>query len=162
MSDLRRWGYILVIATILFTNKTSYAQDGDKWNFSGTGFSRGSGFVIRPELYSGLFATLGYQINPYVQLSGGLGFGLDQYGGMITALGIRTYTSDANWAAMFDYHIGLVSIQGLSLTRHTIIGGASYKDFDFGAGLMYITDGYDSGIGLSITLGYKIRCYKHR
>lgn len=136
------------------------AQDNNKWTFDD--YTRGSGFVIRPELYSGLFATLGYQINPYVQLSGGIGFGLDQYGGMITALGIRTYTSDANWAAMFDYHIGLISIQGLSLTRHTIIGGASYKDFDFGAGLMYITDGYDSGIGLSITLGYNIRCYKHR
>ena len=46
--------------------------------------------------------------------------------------------------------------------RHTIVGGASYKDFDFGAGLLYISDGYSSGIGLSITLGYNIRCYKHR
>ena len=52
--------------------------------FSSGGFTRGSGFVIRPELYSGLFATLGYQINPYVQLSGGFGFGLDAYGGFVT------------------------------------------------------------------------------
>ena len=84
-------------------------------------YTRGSGFVIRPELYSGLFATLGYQINPYVQLSGGVGFGLDQYGGVITAFGIRTYTSEKPWAAMFDYHIGFASIQGLSLIRHTIV-----------------------------------------
>ena len=125
-------------------------------------YTRGSGFVIRPELYSGLFATLGYQINPYVQLSGGVGFGLDQYGGMATTFGIRTYTSEKPWAAMFDYHIGFASIQGLSLIRHTIVGGVSYKNFDIGAGVMYLTDGYVDALGLSITIGYNIRCYKHR
>lgn len=161
MKNYKKWILTLIMSlSSLLCNPIS-AQESGKWDFSSS-FSRGNGFVIRPELYSGLFATFGYQINPYVQLSGGFGFGLDSYGGSITSLGVRTYTSDANWAAMFDYHIGFVSIQGLNLTRHTIIGGASYKDFDFGAGLMYITDGYDSGIGLSITLGYNIRCYKHR
>lgn len=162
MKNIEKCLLLLLILASMLTGGNSYAQDNDKWNFSGSDFSRGTGFVIRPELYSGLFATLGYQINPYVQISGGVGFGLDAYGGFITSLGIRTYTSDANWAAMFDYHIGFISIQGLNLTRHTIIGGASYKDFDFGAGLLYLTDGYDSGIGLSISLGYNIRCYKHR
>lgn len=162
MRNTKKWMFLLLILTSIFASNFSYAQENDKWNFADKGYTRGSGFVIRPELYSGLFATFGYQINPYVQLSGGFGFGLDAYGGFITAIGVRTYTSDANWAAMFDYHIGFISIQGLNLTRHTIVGGASYKDFDFGAGLMYITDGYDSGIGLSITLGYNIRCYKHR
>lgn len=162
MRDTRKWMFLLLILTSIFASNNTFAQDNNKWDFSGKGYTRGSGFVIRPELYSGLFATFGYQINPYVQLSGGFGFGLDAYGGFITAIGVRTYTSDANWAAMFDYHIGVINIQGFNLTRHTIVGGASYKDFDFGAGLMYITNGYDSGIGLSITLGYNIRCYKHR
>lgn len=63
---------------------------------------------------------------------------------------------------MFDYHIGLVNYSGWNLVRHTIVGGASYKDFDFEAGLLYISDGYSSGIGFSITIGYNIRCYKHR
>lgn len=143
-------------------NKNEYYSIESQSKKADTTFTRGNGFIIRPELYSGLFATIGYQINPYVQLSGGLGFGLDEYGGVVTSLGIRAYTSEANWAAMFDYHIGFISIQGLNLTRHTIVGGASYKDFDFGAGLMYLTDGYISGIGWSITLGYNIRCYKHR
>lgn len=162
MKNIMKLVFLLLLLTSMFTSNNSYAQDNDKWGFSSGGFTRGSGFVIRPELYSGLFATLGYQINPYVQLSGGFGFGLDAYGGFVTSLGVRTYTSDKNWAAMFDYHIGLVCIKGLNLTRHTIIGGASYKDLDFGAGLMYITDGYDGALGLSITLGYNIRCYKHR
>lgn len=162
MGKTKKWLLIILLLLSVFANKIAIAQDSDKWGFTNNGYTRGNGFVIRPELYSGLFATLGYQINPYVQLSGGIGFGLDQYGGVITTFGIRTYTSDANWAAMFDYHIGFLSIQGLNLARHTIVGGASYKDFDFGAGLMYVTDGYDSGIGFSITLGFNIRCYEHR
>lgn len=162
MKNLKKWMLFGVILTSTFVNNTTYAQNSDKWNFSNLNFTRGSGFVIRPELYSGLFATIGYQINPYVQISGGFGFGLDGYGGSSTTIGLRTYTSDAKWTVLFDYHIGFVSIQGLRLTRHTIVGGASYKDFDFGAGLLYLTDNYNSGTGLSITLGYNIRCYKHR
>lgn len=135
-----------------------FAQNQEKWNYGE--YTRGSGFVVRPEMYSGFFATIGYQINPFVQISGGIGFGLD--GGFGTTLGLRTYTSDTPWSAIFDYHIGLVNIMGVGLIRHTIVGGVSYKDFDIGAGLLYLTDGYDSGIGLSITLGYNIRCYEHR
>lgn len=145
----------------IFTTSISYSQIENKSELYKSEFTRGSGFVIRPELYSGLNATLGYQINPYVQLSGGFGFGLLD-GGFLTSFGVRTYTSDNDWAGMFDYHIGLVNYYGWNLVRHTIVGGASYKDFDFGAGLLYISDGYDSGIGLSITIGYNIRCYKHR
>ena len=86
-----------------------------QYNKANTNFTRGSGFIIRPELYSGLFATIGYQINPYAKISGGLGFGLDEYGGVVTSLGIRAYTSESIWATMFDYHIGFVSIQGLNI-----------------------------------------------
>lgn len=144
----------------IFTTNISYSQEENKSELSKIEFTRGSGFVIRPELYSGINATLGYQINPYIQISGGLGFGID--GGFVTSFGARAYTSDNNWAGMFDYHIGIVNFSGWNLVRHTIVGGASYKDFDFGAGLLYISDGYSSGIGLSITLGYNIRCYEHR
>lgn len=156
MKQIKTIAAIMLILLPLFaTAQTSNEQQKME-------YTRGSGFVIRPELYSGLFATLGYQINTYVQLSGGVGFGLDQYGGVATAFGVRTYTSEKPWAAMFDYHIGFASIQGLSLIRHTIVGGVSYKDFDIGAGAMYITDGFVDGLGLSITIGYNIRCYKHR
>ena len=160
--------FILIVVTlspVAWANKTELEPimvDMTNGEFYHSSFTRGRGFIVRPELYSGLFATFGYQINPYVQLSGGIGFGLDQYGGTSTSLGIRTYTSDTKFAVMFDYHIGLVNFQGLGLIRHTIIGGFSFKDFDLGAGLMYVTDGYDSGKGLSMTLGYNIRCYKHR
>jgi len=149
--------FALMMAMVLCYNTVS-AQNQEKLSYDE--YTRGSGFVIRPELYSGFFATIGYQINPYVQLSGGLGFGAD--GGSGVSFGVRTYTADAPWAAIFDYHIGTVNGMGLSLIRHTFVVGASYKDFDIGTGLLYLTDGYDAVIGLSITLGYNIRCYKHR
>ena len=167
--DLFIKALMLLFATILLSNSL-FAQTEDKWGFRDNNkdkwtfdnYTRGSGFVIRPELYSGLFATIGCQFNHYVQLSGGVGVGLDQYGGTAATMGIRIYTSDIAWAAMFDYHIGFASIEGIDLMRHTFICGASYKDFDFGAGLIYLTNENDSGIGLSITAGYNIRCYKHR
>lgn len=61
----------------IFTTSISYSQQENKSELSKTEFTRGKGFVIRPELYSGVNATLGYQINPYVQLSGGFGFGIE-------------------------------------------------------------------------------------
>lgn len=125
-------------------------------------FTRGSGFVIRPELYSGLLATFGYQVNPYIQLSGSIGFGFGEYSTLVTVIGIRAYTSDKSWAAFFDYHGGFESLSGINVGRHTIVAGASYKDLDFGAGIGYASLGEYSGTGLSITLGYNIRCYKHR
>ena len=137
-------------------------QDNNEKDSTKNVYTRGNGFIVRPELYSGLFATIGYQINPYVQLSGGIGFGLDEYGGLVTNLGARAYTSPTSWAAFIDYHIGFISIQGINLTRHTIVGGVSYKDFDLGGGIMYLTYGFNNAIGLSITIGYNIRCYKHR
>ena len=81
---------------------------------------------------------------------------------LVTVIGIRAYTSDKSWAAFFDYHGGFESLSGINVGRHTIVAGASYKDLDFGAGIGYASLGEYSGTGLSITLGYNIRCYKHR
>lgn len=157
-NNTKKWLLLLLVATTMLVCNSVSAQENDKWNF--TGYTRGSGFVVRPELYNGLFANLGYQINPYIQLSGGLGVGFD--GGFATTIGARAYTSKTKWVAMFDYHFGVVWFQGMVLTRHTIVGGASYKDLDFGAGLLYITNSDENGFGLSLTIGYNIRCYKHR
>ena len=118
-------------------------------------FSRGQGFVIRPELYRGLFASFGYQINPYVQTFLSVGYG----DGVESALGVRAYTGDANWVAMFDLRFSLTNfvLPGVSL-----VAGASYKDLDFGAGLKYYTDGYYYLIMPVISVGWNIRCYEHR
>ena len=118
-------------------------------------FSRGKGFVIRPELYRGLFASFGYQINPYLQTFLSVGYG----DGLESAIGLRAYTSDANWAAMFDLRFSLTNfvLPGLSL-----VGGASYKDLDFGGGLKYYTDGYYYLIMPVISVGWNIRCYEHK
>ncbi len=118
-------------------------------------FTRGHGFVIRPELYRGLFASLGYQINPYVQTFLSVGYG----DGLESALGVRTYTGDANWVAMFDLRFSLTNfvLPGVSL-----VAGASYKDLDFGAGLKYYTDGYYYLVMPVLSVGWNIRCYDHR
>ena len=123
--------------------------------FEGNLFSRGKGFVIRPELYRGFFASLGYQINPYVQTFMSVGFG----DGLEGALGVRAYTGDANWVAMFDLRISLTNfvLPGVSL-----VAGASYKDLDFGCGLKYYTDGEYYLIMPVFSVGWNIRCYEHR
>ncbi|MBQ3709896.1 MAG: hypothetical protein II887_04250, partial [Bacteroidales bacterium] len=36
-------------------------------------YTRGKGFFVRPDVYGGLFANVGYQINPYLQISVGPG-----------------------------------------------------------------------------------------
>jgi len=118
-------------------------------------FTRGEGFVIRPELYRGIFANFGYQINPYVQVYLGLGYS----DGLDGALGLRAYTGDANWVAMFDLRF---SVTDFALPGVALVAGASYKDLDFGAGLKYYTDGYYYLYVPVLTVGWNIRCYDHR
>lgn len=118
-------------------------------------FTRGQGFVIRPEFYRGFIATFGYQINPYVQTFLSVGYG----DGLESAIGVRAYTGDANWAAMFDLRFSLTN---LSIPGMSLVAGASYKDLDFGAGLKYYTDGLYYLIMPVISLGWNIRCYEHR
>lgn len=124
-------------------------------------FTRGSGFFIRPELHGGLFATFGYQINPFIQTELSFGLGHLAYGfwGLSSSLGARAYTADADWAAMFDLRF---SIFNFSVLGTTFAAGASYKDLDFGAGLSYYTDGYYYLIVPLLTVGWNIRCYDHR
>lgn len=118
-------------------------------------FTRGNGFVIRPELYRGIFADFGYQITPHVQAYFGIGYS----DGLDGVLGIRAYTGKANWAAMFDVRFSLTNFV---LPGASFVAGASYKDLDFGAGLKYYTDGYYYLIAPTFTIGWNIRCYDHR
>ena len=121
-------------------------------------YTRGSGFVIRPEFYRGLYLSLGYQINPFVQPFLSIGAGGD---GLASSAGARIYTNEGNWAGMIDvradYNIDY-ELYGASL-----VGGASYKDLDFGTGLSYLTNGGKKNYLLWVlSVGWNIRCYKHR
>ena len=131
------------------------SDHSNAWGLNYSSFTRGQGFVIRPELYRGLFVNFGYQINPYVQTFLSVGYG----DGLESALGVRAYTGDADWVAMFDLRFSLTNfvLPGVSL-----VAGASYKDLDFGAGLKYYTDGYHYLIMSVISVGWNIRCYEHR
>jgi hypothetical protein len=125
-------------------------------------FTRGKGFLARPELYGGFFLNGGYQFNPYVQATLGVGVTLDPV--FITHAGVRVYTGVKKWAGMFDYHAGICNYSGITILRHSIVGGASYKDLDFGIGFQYVSapNVGASGLGLLITIGWNIRFYEHR
>lgn len=130
-----------------------------------TNYTRGKGFFVRPEFCNGLLANVGYQLNPYVQLSGNIGAALGNENSpiaLVATVGIRTYFSDTPWTAFFDYHAGSEYDMKYLVFRQTVNVGASYKDLDFGAGIIWGTDGYVSGMGLSLTIGYNFRFYKHK
>lgn len=119
-------------------------------------FGRDEGFVIRPELYRGIYASFGYQVNPYFQPFASIGFVLDYYlgTGVYGAVGCRAYTSESKWAAMFDLRASIINfgILGISATV-----GASWKNLDFGLGYEYYTDGYYYLAMPVLTIGYNIR-----
>lgn len=149
--------YILLVA-MLFVGNSMFAQKPE--------FTRGKGFLIRPELYSGLFVNGGYQFNPFWQVSLGVGATIDR--AWLSQVGVRVYTNKGNWAGMFDYHFKIGKRNWNTLIVSALVGGASYKDLDFGLGMHtvylanYLGFGHAIGIGPTITVGWNIRLYNHR
>lgn len=154
---------LLLILAIAMMAIPSLAQD----------YTRGRGFFVRPDLYGGFFANVGYQISPYVQVSVGPGAlflfnttGNDVSVGFTGSVhgGVRVYTHGNNpWSALIDYHVGAFRYNRDPVWRHSLVGGASYKDLDFGAGFQ-INFGPNAkviGYGPVITVGYNFRFYKH-
>jgi hypothetical protein len=163
----------LIITAILLLNGMLFAQTSVTYNGlgladngnqtttivsnrSGRGtFTRGSGFVIRPELYRGFYGSFGYQFNPYIQSFISIGYG----DGLSGAIGARAYTNDNNWAGMFDLRCSLTNFNVFGVS---LVGGASYKDLDFGFGGTLYTSGGKYAVVPVISIGWNIRCYPHR
>ena len=126
-----------------------------------TGFSRGQGYFIRPELYGAVMAEFGYQINPNIQISLGGGVELAEgYAVPELVVGARTYASDSKWTAFFDYHLGLLILGDYALPDHRLSVGPSYKNFDIGAGIMYVNV---DGVGVwapCVNIGLNFRFHK--
>ena len=153
---------LLLVLAIAMMAIPSLAQD----------YTRGSGFFVRPDVYGGFFANVGYQISPYVQVSVGPGalFLLNNTGNDVSVDfkgtvhgGVRVYTGKNPWTGFVDYHVGAFRHNNDPIWRHSLVGGASYKDLDFGAG-MQINFGPNAqviGYGPVITVGYNFRFYKH-
>ena len=123
-----------------------------------TGFSREQGYFIRPELYGAVLAEFGYQINPHIQISLGGGVELAEgYAIPELVVGTRAYASDSKWTAFVDYHLGLLLLGGVALPDHRLSVGPSYKNFDFGVGIMYINV---DGVGVwapCVNIGFNFR-----
>ena len=137
---------------------------------NGNYFSRGQGFFIRPELYGAIMVEAGYQLNPYLQVSAGIGTEIGNNGGNIVyatdlVLGARAYASETKWTGFLDYHIGITMMGGYGVPTHRITVGPSYKNFDLGAGIMFATaNGTGLGSGVlapCLTFGYNIRFNRH-
>jgi hypothetical protein len=153
---------LFLVLAIAMMAIPSFAQD----------YTRGSGFFVRPDVYGGFFANVGYQISPYVQVSVGPGalFLINNPGNNVSIDfvgtvhgGVRVYTGKNPWTGFVDYHVGAFRYNRDPIWRHSLVGGASYKDLDFGAGLQ-INFGPNSqvvGYGPVITVGYNFRFYRH-
>ncbi len=144
--------FVALFSTLLFSSVDTYAQSGD------SDFSRGSRYAIRPELFGAVAAEFGYQFNPNIQ--GSLGLGLELSEGLAypeLLLGVRAYASDTKWTAFFDYHIGLLLVEGYALPTHRFTIGPSYKNFDFGGGIIYMNVDGVGVWGPCINIGYNFR-----
>ena len=123
-----------------------------------TGFSREQGYFVRPELYGAVLAEFGYQINPNLQFSVGAGVELaDEAAIPELVLGARAYASDKKWTVFFDYHLGLLLLGGVALPDHRLSVGPSYKNFDFGAGIMYMNVDGVGVWGPCLNIGFNFR-----
>ena len=154
---------ILLVLAIAMMAIPSLAQD----------YTRGRGFFVRPDVYGGFFANVGYQISPYVQVSVGPGalFLFNNTSNNVSVDfvgtvhgGVRVYTSGNNpWSALIDYHVGAFRYNRDPIWRHALVGGASYKDLDFGAGfqMMFAPNAQVFGYGPLVTVGYNFRFYRH-
>ena len=143
--------YVLLVA-VLFVGNSMFAQKTD--------FTRGKGFLIRPELYNGFFVNGGYQVNPFFQVSLGAGVTIDPV--FLSSAGVRVYTNEGHWAGMFDYHVRIGKYSGYLIADNALIGGASYKDLDFGIGIHLMSVAGQLGFGPSVSVGWNIRFYDHR
>ena len=125
-------------------------------------FSRGQGYFIRPELYGAVLGEFGYQINPSLQFSLGAGFELaDNTAVPELVVGVRAYATDTKWTAFFDYHIGMLLIGSYSVPDHRVTAVASYKNFDFGGGIMYANLDGTGFWAPCLNIGYNFRFHRN-
>ena len=152
--------YVMIVA-LLFVGNMMFAQEST--------FTRGHGFLVRPEVYGGLLLNAGYQFNPYFQMTVGAGVTIDP--ATVAHAGVRVYTNKGKWAGMIDYHYCIGNYYGTNaygtmtsrrFVDHKFVGGASFKDLDFGLGFQFAVLGNQITYGFVTTVGYNIRFYKHK
>ncbi len=133
-------------------------------------FSRSYGFVVRPELYRGFYASVGYQFNPWVQVFGSAGYG----DGITGTAGVRFYFTNSPFTGFADVRLGATELVTQTeyptytiTTRFwvscaSVVAGGALKDFDLGGGITAYSDGLYYLFMPTITLGWNIRCYPHK
>lgn len=146
---------VIVQVLLLMTPSRMNAQTME------TEFSRAQGYFVRPELYGAVLGEFGYQINPNFQIALGGGVELTEgYAIPELVVGARAYASDSKWTAFVDYHLGLLLLGDVALPDHRLSVGPSYKNFDFGVGIMYMNV---DGVGVwapCLNIGFNFRFHK--
>lgn len=144
--------FFLLLQLSMIMPFVAYAQS-EKVNFT-----RQEGFFIRPELYGAILGEFGFQFNPNLQLS--MGFGVEIGDNLALPeliIGARAYATDTKWTAFFDYHIGLVFYDAYAFVDHRFTIGPSYKNFDFGGGIMFMNIDGSGYWGPCLNIGYNFR-----
>lgn len=144
--------FIALFPTLLLSTADTYAQSGN------SDFSRDCSYAIRPELYGAVVMEFGYHFHPQIQ--GSLGIGLEigedlAYPEIL--LGARIYASETKWTAFLDYHLGFLLINGLAVPSHRFTVGPSFKNFDFGGGILYANINGEGAVGVCVNIGYNFR-----
>lgn len=124
--------------------------------------------AFRAELHNGLYFSpslrLTKHLHPYLTMGLTLSYTIDEprkvFVSPAAGAGLRLYFNPTKtWTGFIDARYAGIFIVDNKVTIHSVsvIGGASVKNFDFGAGVLVTT--YEGGTApnLSFSIGYNIR-----
>lgn len=129
---------------------------------NGSDYTRGSGWLLRPE--TGLFLNFGYQFNPNLSVSAGPGFSLyltemtKINGNFSLNADVRYYFLDKKVSPMVTLRAGTIAF---SYFIGQVLAGVALKDWDLQAGWIFTPGMYTNG-SVSIAVGYNFRFYPHK
>ena len=129
---------------------------------NGSGYTRGSGWLLRPE--TGFFLNFGRQFTPNLSVSAGPGFTLYANeltkinGGLSLNADVRYYFLDKKVSPMVTLRAGTISF---SYFIGQVLAGVALKDWVLQAGWIFTPGMYTSG-SVSFAIGYNFRFYPHK
>lgn len=140
------------------------ANEGTKAKTSNTSSSlyKPIGHYLRLEAgYAHFFSVAyGYQINPYVMVGGGAGYGMGAWDDMLPIYAEALFsTPKYNWSFFGDLKVGFDMFYGFNFILAPRIG-FSHKNFGVGLGIRYNIGYFDVTPDLSLYYNIPIKIHK--